>query len=161
MSIISRNIYKWLQNVPLWLFIVILLIIVNAITLCYSFIDSPVQSDELEKNIWFTITVSILFAPILETLLCQFLPIELSQFFFEEKCNKKYYSISIILSAIIFGAIHCYSIKYAIIAFFVGIVLAIGYISRMKYGMWKAFFAIYWVHLFQNLLASIIHIINL
>ncbi len=87
--------------------------------------------------------------PLLETWVAQVLPIS----FFKRYFNTR---TVVFFSAAIFGLMHWYSIAYMLNAFFMGLVLAGGYISWNKPHIIHPFWIICIVHGLRNLLAFIL-----
>ena len=88
----------------------------------------------------------IIFAPILETVLFQLIPIRLPLLI--SKKIKSFYLI--LVSAILFSLWHCYNATYMIVMFFGGLVLAYFFVVSMKrreYG----FLNITAIHMLSNL----------
>lgn len=75
---------------------------------------------------WFGI---VIIAPILETYLNQKLPFILMQ---KWSFTKRKYGLYIVVSAIAFALLHCYSLQYIIAVFPVGLVLAYVYLFYSK-----------------------------
>jgi hypothetical protein len=91
-----------------------------------------------------------LFAPVLETLCFQLLPIQI----LDEGLKIKNKIVQILVSSCIFGLLHFQSIYYIMAAFSIGIVLATGFIIRKDCKNIKnAFIAISIVHAIRNLIA--------
>ncbi|MBL6991538.1 MAG: CPBP family intramembrane metalloprotease [Bacteriovoracaceae bacterium] len=108
----------------------------------------------LPKNDIWGLMVSLILAPIIETLFDQLLVIKLSRFI---KVFKKHPSLSILLSAIIFGLGHSYSTLYIIQTFFVGIIFAYVYVFfEKRYDDKHAFLALSGIHSLRNLISNIV-----
>jgi membrane protease YdiL (CAAX protease family) len=71
----------------------------------------------------------VIIAPILETFLNQWLPFKLMQ---KWSLTKNKYGIYILISAIIFGLCHTYSLQYILFAFSVGLILGYTYFFYSK-----------------------------
>lgn len=84
------------------------------------------KSNGPEVGIWIVVSV---FVPIFETFLNQQLPFNLLQ---NWSLTKNKYGLYILVSAIIFGLGHCYSLQYMIFAFAVGLVLGYTYFFYSK-----------------------------
>ncbi len=130
------------------------LFLISATMSAFGFVAT---SEELDGNIWGTIILALFFAPIVETFGCQFMPIEASQAYLNNVCHRKCYGLSIVISALVFSAIHYYNWAYVIVTFFEGALLAFGFISQRGKGYVKSFAAIALVHFFWNLLATVFH----
>ncbi|MBW7914379.1 MAG: CPBP family intramembrane metalloprotease [Taibaiella sp.] len=85
-------------------------------------------------------------APILETLVYQYLIIRLFMYFAK---SRKYYPCAILISAIAFGLGHTYNPAYIFFAFFIGLVLAYMYYFYSKEPL-KAFWTVVLVHGIRN-----------
>lgn len=77
---------------------------------------------------WTWIGISVI-VPIFETFLNQRLPFKLMQ---NWSLTKNKYGLYILISAIIFGLCHCFSLQYIIFAFAVGLVLGYTYYFYSK-----------------------------
>lgn len=91
-------------------------------------------------------------APILETLVYQYLIIRLFMYFAK---SRKYYPYAILTSAIVFGLGHTYNPGYVFFAFFIGLVLAYMYYFYSKQPA-KAFWSIVLVHGLRNGISIVI-----
>jgi uncharacterized protein len=69
-------------------------------------------------------------APIAETVIFQYIPIEL----IVKKFKSKW--ISILVSALLFCSIHFYNYIYVVMTFFAGIILGIAYFESKKHSRW-------------------------
>lgn len=85
-------------------------------------------------------------APIVETLVYQYLIIRLFMYFAK---SRKYYPCAILISAIAFGLVHTYNPAYIFFAFFIGLVLAYMYYFYSKQPA-KAFWTVALVHGLRN-----------
>jgi len=87
------------------------------------------------RNIIFALIVGLLMAPILETLVHQFIVIEAVKSITRRIVGSDYLVFSGIISALIFSLVHNYSTLYVVYAFFIGLYLSFSYIyiaSRYK-----------------------------
>jgi uncharacterized protein len=82
-----------------------------------------------ENSIVFLFITPVILAPIFETFLGQSLPYYLLKKI--NYLNERSYLI-LIVSALIFGLLHFYSLFYIIYAFFLGLILSYGYMLRVK-----------------------------
>ena len=151
------RVYWYCQKMPLYIFVPCMLVAFFLISFILSCCGVTGVSDELENSKRTTIVLAIFFAPVIETLACQFIPIEASQAYFNNVFHKKYYGLSIILSALIFSAIHYYNLNYLIVTFFEGLLLAFGFMTQRKKGYIKSFISIALVHLLWNCFAVVTH----
>lgn len=93
----------------------------------------------------------LLIGPILETWLFQKLPID---FLLGKNTNSR---VIVPLSALLFALNHCYSIKYFVSTFVVGVFLAMIYLILNRYEQKKehAFIVVVIVHAIQNLITLV------
>jgi len=84
------------------------------------------STNEPDVSSWILV---IVLAPILETLLNQYLPFWLIQ---KWSLTRNKYGLYIFTSAIVFGLCHTYSLQYMIFAFSVGIILGYTYFFYSK-----------------------------
>lgn len=91
--------------------------------------------------------MAILFAPIFETFLAQFLPLKIAGRFTRSDNTK------IIISATVFSLMHLPVLGFLLGAFFVGLVFAWGYIIKSKEKTSHAFWLIAGSHALMNLIA--------
>ena len=95
--------------------------------------------------------VAVIFAPIIETLIGQLIPIKLTQKILRDKLN----IIAILISAIIFSLGHFgYSIWYSLITFPLGLLLAKTYVIFQKRRE-SSFWVTTAIHSLRNLIAVI------
>ncbi|WP_394759208.1 type II CAAX prenyl endopeptidase Rce1 family protein [Flavobacterium sp.] len=100
--------------------------------------------------------VAIVFAPIFETLLFQFLIIYQTHESYKGKYVKQ---LSIFISSVLFGLSHFYSIYYVLFALVAGYILATSfYYFKEKTNYLSAIFYITLVHLLSNLFVFIVKI---
>jgi membrane protease YdiL (CAAX protease family) len=92
-----------------------------------------------------------LFVPLFETFLFQQLPFKIMQ---NWSLTTNRYGIYILLSAIIFGLFHWYSLQYMIFAFAVGLVLGYTYFFYCKTPK-VAFWSTVLIHGLRNLIVYI------
>ena len=146
---------KWTDLKPLnFILITTLLMIILTIPIgvVFEIIDIPDNEyggfDADKYGVFGLIFIALIFAPILETLLSQQIPILLSQRFFKHSPN----IIGITISTIIFSLMHLsYSIWYAIGVIPIGLLLANTYIifqKRNESSFWMTSF----LHSFRNLI---------
>jgi hypothetical protein len=102
------------------------------------------NNDKPEFKLWFIVTIVV---PIFETFLNQYLPFKLLQ---NWNLTKNKYGLYILISAIIFGLCHCYSLQYMIFAFSVGLVLGYTYYFYSKTPK-IAFWSTTFIHGLRNL----------
>ena len=93
--------------------------------------------------------LGIIFAPIVETFLSQYIPIVISQRVLKKHANR----IGIIISVILFSLLHIsYSIGYAIMVIPIGIILAFSFVifeKRKESSFWMTSF----LHAFINMVS--------
>jgi membrane protease YdiL (CAAX protease family) len=105
-----------------------------------------------ESHIAFQIIVGCFFAPVVETLLFQTLPIHIFTEVFIKKRN-----IAIFISALLFGLSHYYSLLYILITFVIGLLFAWAYLNyEERNGSQKAFWAITLAHALRNAIAALL-----
>lgn len=97
----------------------------------------------------------VIIGPLFETFLFQHLVI----IFFNKIINN--HIIITIISAILFGLSHYYSIFYMFYSFILGILLAYSYIIYFKYKKQSPFITVFIIHLLRNLIAFIFENKNL
>lgn len=126
----------------------------------FEFEQNPIE----ESNKVILFIVAIILAPIIETLIFQFLIIEIVYaFLIFIKLNEKICKciFAILISSIAFGIAHNIHVLYMITAFFMGFQLAFLYIYyRTRFGRLKAFFACLIVHSLVNLSSFILNFIE-
>lgn len=106
------------------------------------FVDYSVQ------KVFFEVVVLV---PIIETVLIQFLLIELFLHVFSRLTIKKRNSLSVLLSGLIFGILHLYNISYMIAGSILGCFFGGIYIFYKINGKIRPFFAVFIVHAAHNL----------
>lgn len=94
-------------------------------------------------------------APILETLIFQYGVIEILNHISYFK--KKNLVIGII-SAILFGVVHSYSVLYMFFGFIIGLLLAYSYILY-KRKSFSAFWVVFWIHCIRNSISFLLSLI--
>jgi len=152
MQLINSN-FKNINRITFILvltFLMFLILLVFNLTLNFiEFKDIEWFDSRILKNhsIIYRFLCGVLLVPIIETFLYQFLPYSLLNkvYFFK---NRNY--LILLISALIFGASHCYSLFYTIYGFFQGIVLMFGYMIRIKSDN-KTFYVIALCHSLLNL----------
>ena len=160
---INWKIYWKLNKIPVWILVVIvmLLIFLCSIGLSMLPIEPPDKSLEKQSPLYFDIIMACVFAPIVETLAFQFIPLEVCQYVFREKFKKRFYGLSIILSALIFGCVHCYNWTYMLYAFVTGLFLATVYIIKRQNGMKSAILTLWIIHCAWNVIYELLILFNL
>lgn len=102
------------------------------------------------------IFAALILAPLIETLLFQVLPIEISNKITKKCTGKPCILFSIIVSALLFAVEHRFSIEYMYYAFIMGLYLSFFYVFTSKvYGKdWKkGYIATVLLHIFFNIFA--------
>lgn len=140
--------------------------------LCVVLLDSYVAQQLMELSNDYTdpfskysdaymIAVGVIFAPLFETFVFQFLIIEVSLMFIK-KIRYSFW-VSVIVSAILFAANHCYFWSYVFFTIPAGIILSVAYYAT-KFRRCKCkiitkgifpFLVVCSVHCINNLIASI------
>ena len=93
----------------------------------------------------------VFLAPLIETVLIQFLLIELFLYVFSRLKNNERNSLSVLLSGLVFGILHQYNISYMIAASILGWFFGSIYIFYKINGKMRPFFAVLIVHSIHNL----------
>ena len=98
--------------------------------------------------------MAVIFAPITETLLFQMLP-----WFALKRIHtvKRHRIIAVVISGLVFGLLHTYSVMYMISASFIGMIMMWGYIVRLRK---NAFWNIVLFHAFWNALMIVMYFIT-
>ena len=128
--------------------IVVFLDLITAFTLEYF---APNNSNNHQfPSILEEILLAIILAPLVETIIFQFLLLRLLQKYV------KYIYIQIFLSALVFGLAHCYSISYVIKAFLSGVLYSTLFIIVEKRGK-NGFLYVLISHTMYNIIISILN----
>jgi hypothetical protein len=138
----------WLQISILFFFSYLIVISVFPFLFLTELADTGNTSGP-DITIWVSV---IVFAPLFETFLNQYLPYKLMQKWSFTKTKSGLY---ILLSAFIFGLCHCYNIKYMIFAFSVGLILGYTYLFYSKTPS-KAFWSTTLIHAIRNSMVILI-----
>ncbi|OGK52492.1 hypothetical protein A3B02_01995 [Candidatus Roizmanbacteria bacterium RIFCSPLOWO2_01_FULL_42_14] len=93
--------------------------------------------------------IAIIFAPIIETLFAQYLPIEIGKKFIHIKRNL------IVFSATIFMIMHFPVIEFFPSAFMIGLILGWAWIQKKEEGLIKAFVIVTLIHALHNTLVTL------
>ena len=138
-----------LKRKPFWLQIMILFLLSYAIVL--SAIPLLLLTELIDKGNengpnGLPIFIVVILAPLLETLLNQHLPFKLFQAL---NWTKNKYGLYVVVSAIIFGLCHYYSLRYIIFAFAVGLIWGYTYLFYSK-SPGKAFWTTTLIHALRN-----------
>jgi hypothetical protein len=127
-------------------------IIIVASVLPFIFLtDLTIGENNTKPEFKYFISAAVII-PILESLLNQYLPFILMQ---KWSLTKRKYGLYIIISAIIFGLCHCYSIQYMIFAFSLGLILGYTYYFYSKTPK-IAFWSITLIHSLRNSIAFLL-----
>lgn len=132
------------------LFFLSFLIVVSVLPFIY-LTDLTLGENNNKPESRFLIVVAVII-PIFETFLNQYLPFKLMQ---KWSLTEKKYGLYIIISAIIFGLCHCYSLQYMIFAFSVGLILGYTYYFYSKTPK-IAFWSTTLIHGLRNSIAFIV-----
>lgn len=143
------GIYNWLKLLPIYFFVPLVLIvdflIFSALSNLLS-IESTSYFTDHDFSIVLKILIIGIIAPLLETLLLQSIPIRLTLYF---KPDGRL--TAILISAIIFGLLHYYSIFYIIYGFLGGLLFATVYmICKDKRNHVYAYFIVVLLHSIWN-----------
>lgn len=149
------RLYRWQRRKPVWL----LLLLFYAFCLICSLITSPFVDtsyiDALPKKE--VALIAIFFAPIIETFLCQLIPIELLQRICKSFLKKRYPIVVLLITALLFALGHKYNIGYIIAMFVPGVALALCYWLFKNRDDWRlAFGMTALLHFMMNLTAEIL-----
>ncbi len=160
---LTWRLYWTLNKIPVWLLVILvmLLIFLCSIGLSMLPIAPPDKSLEVQSPLYFEIIMACVFAPIVETLAFHFIPLEVCQIVFREKFKRRFYGLSIIVSALIFGCVHCYNWTYMLYAFVTGLFLATAYIIKRQNGMKSAILTLWAIHCAWNVMYEILILLNL
>lgn len=155
-----RLLRRWrmaLGHMASWKFIVLLLVLTFAAKVLALLLfgltagidDADTDSNRAERVGWF---VAVILAPLIETLIAQALVIRIVRW-----AAPASFLLPVVVSAILFGCGHAASPLYAVCMFFVGLVWAFAYLSRLeRRGFAQAFWLVAAVHALNNSLAFII-----
>jgi uncharacterized protein len=99
--------------------------------------------------------ISVIVAPLIETLLGQLLPIAILSRFTQNR------AILITVSGLVFGLMHFPVIEFLLAAFCVGIILSWGYLIKLPKGKLTAFTFVTLIHAFHNLIAYLLAFLTL
>lgn len=96
---------------------------------------------------------AVIIAPLVETIIFQFLIIE---FLYMTNMGKRKI---VVLSAILFASIHYYSVGYVFFAFTMGLILSYSYVIQGSTA--QAFLIVYVIHLLRNALTFILRLFEI
>jgi hypothetical protein len=111
---------------------------------------------KIQENIYLYFLTLVIITPLIETTIFQWLPLKLYKHF---QKTKKYEYIFLLITGLIFGIVHSYSVGYQIALTFTGLILMIlsmYYSENNK----NYFFPIYLIHLLNNLIVFFIQVDN-
>ncbi|MFZ5425139.1 MAG: type II CAAX prenyl endopeptidase Rce1 family protein [Patescibacteria group bacterium] len=91
--------------------------------------------------------LGVLVAPFIETIIGQWIPINLIGIFFKQD------KLKIIGSALVFMLIHFPAVTFFPAAFFVGLLFSWAWLQKRKVSLSKAFWTVTFIHALHNLLA--------
>lgn len=145
--------FKKIADLSAWQFIVIFLSLCLASAFPVALIEYIFGLEDnmplREDSFLFSIIFTCIFIPIFETYCLQYLPIYLTNRFIS-----KNWSLQVLISAIIFGILHHYSILYIIYAVINGLILGLGFVAYYHTRGFKvAFWSIVCVHGLRNIIA--------
>ena len=100
--------------------------------------------------------ITVIFAPIIETLIFQFLIIESILFLFKKLELSNSLFASVIISGVFFGISHSYNIYYVLVTILLGLLLGIFYLIAKKHTSMNAFLTVCIVHSCSNLVGFIV-----
>ncbi len=149
--------HLWLKKLKTIQLLLISFLVIFSFNICVEIIFSPnlnIDSANL-KDPTLLFIEAVVIAPFIETVIFQFLPIELSNYLQRVMLKKIYPIIGVLISAILFGFVHNYNISYQINTFFMGLFLGYLYHIRKDKEIFGSFSFIWLLHSINNLLASI------
>lgn len=154
------NVWRLIRKAPVvvYLFVGILWKILVGIVSPDLSSDGANNSIAEGVSISFFVIIALILAPVLETLLFQVLPIEISNRITKKCTGKPCTLFSIVVSSLLFSIEHRFSTTYMCYAFVLGLYLAFFYLytSRIFGKNWrKGFAATVLLHLFFNSLAFV------
>lgn len=112
----------------------------------------PMGGTDLGSSLLANFVSGSILAPILETLIFQYGSIEILNLipYFKGKNV-----IITIISALLFGIAHSYSLLYIFFGFTIGLLLAYSYIVYKKKNF-SAFWVVFWIHCIRNTISTIL-----
>lgn len=102
------------------------------------------------------IILASMIAPLFETLIYQYVVIEILSF----KILKGKKLIIAIISALMFAIGHTYSFLYVFYTFIIGLILAYSYLTY-KEKSYSAFWVVFWIHCIRNTITTILLTLHL
>lgn len=99
---------------------------------------------------------AVFLAPLIETVIFQFILIELFLYGFSKLPNTRKYVLSVLLSGTFFGILHLYNTSYMIATAILGWIFGSIYIFYKINQKIKPFFAVFIIHSFDNLITLFI-----
>jgi len=145
---------KYLQRSNVILFIlqgIVVIILISAISSLIIHVgnnENPAVESIKNKGIYFYFFSTVILAPILETLIFQFLPFSIANSKFKHK--KRLY-VYLILASTFFGLAHLYNLSYLFFGLITGFVLAFFfYVGTLRKE--NAVLLMFIIHSFYNLL---------
>jgi len=117
----------FIKSIPWWLFIIVgnaMIFVLNYFFSETGFAEEQVSSIP-DSDIWIS---GLFFAPLLETLFVQLVPIEICLAVCNEIFSKRLPFVSLFISASLFALGHGYNVNFIIFTFCTGIILAAGYL---------------------------------
>lgn len=150
----TNKILNFLIRLNLAYFILLVLLVSLVVTAAFHLIvpannlDNPIagKTESIIALFFFT----VLYGPLIETLLIQFFPIKGILFFLNKK-NKHKYIIAILFSALLMSSMHIFNPAYFFYMFTIGCLLAISFIIAIHRRQ-NAFLTIGIVHAIWNFL---------
>jgi membrane protease YdiL (CAAX protease family) len=139
----------------LFVFLMFALSIIVTIILSplFNLFDTPIVQEpafDASQNLFYQLFKYVIFIPLFETFIFQFLVIEFLYLIWIGKRKV------IFFSALLFAAIHYYSIGYMLYAFSMGVILSYSYVIQKSTA--KAFLIVYAIHLLRNALAFLLQV---
>lgn len=142
------------RRLPWWVITLSLLAAMIAVNLIVSYFDLAEEDAPLDiPNMWLMLGVSVVVAPLLETLFFQCGIIELSVRLLRFMPMRSRYATGMVVSALLFGSSHW---NYLVLMSVIGFAFALNYaIFRRRGGAWCAFGMTFLLHAVYNAIACI------
>ncbi len=143
-----------LRRLPWWVITVSLLAAMIAVNLVVSWFDLLEEDAPLDiPNRWLMLGVSVVAAPLFETLFFQWGIIELSVRLLRFMPMRSRYATGMVASALLFGSSHW---NYLVLMSVIGFAFALNYVVfRRRGGAWCAFGMTFLLHAVYNTIACI------
>jgi len=147
-------------SIPVFVVSVLILMCLTSLLFC-SIAGSPNQHDKIDQSFIGDGIMAVLIFPPVETFFFQLMPIEISTYIFRKCYHRRLYQLSVLISAGVFAMIHCYSLRYMVYTFILGIILATAYILVSGISIKKPFISIWLIHFVWNLMGFLFKLFEL